>query len=89
MFELIATLILLAPPAIFFLSPIIALVFGFVRISKYNNAKISRAMNPDSYTDEDIKDFKKAIITAFVTALVLGFIVVTIIILLGDEITYM
>ena len=89
MFELIAAFILLVVPAIFFISPIIALIFGFVRISKYNNAKISRAMNPDSYTDEDMKDFKKAIVAAFVTALVLGFIVVTIIVLLGDEITYM
>ena len=89
MFELIPVFAFFAAIAVFLFSPLIAIVIGIVRIAKYNSAKSLRAMNPDSYTDEDMKDFKKSIIAAFVTALVLGFVVISVVILLGEDITYM
>ncbi len=89
MFELIPIFVFFAAIAVFLLSPVIALIVGFVRVSKYNDAKYSRAMNPDNYTNEDMKDFKKAIIAAFVAALVLTIVVVAVVILFGDDIVYM
>ena len=73
----------------FFLSPIIALICGIVRTSKYNDAKLQRIIKPDSYTDENIKDLKKSVIVTFITALVLAIIVVSVLILFADDLVYM
>ncbi len=89
MFELIPIFAFLAAIAIFLLSPIIALIVGFVKVSRYNDAKYYRATNPDSYTDEDMKNLKKAIVISFVAAIVLAIVVVAAAVLFGDELTYM
>ena len=73
----------------FFLSPIIALICGIVRASKYNDAKLKQIMKPDSYTDEDIKDMKKGVITSFVVAIVLTVILTGTTYLLNTAITFM
>ena len=73
----------------FFLSPIIALICGIVRASKYNDAKLKQKMKPDSYTDEDIKDMKKGVIISFVVAIVLTVILTGTTYLLNTAITYM
>lgn len=89
MYELISTIITYAIPVTFLISPIIALICGFVRVSRYNDAKLQRVMKPESYTDEDMKDFKKSIISAFITALVLTIIVIATILLFYEAMTHM
>ncbi len=89
MLELIPIIVLFAAVAAFVLSPIISLIIGFVRVSRYTDAKYSRAMNPDSYTDEDMKDLKKSIVISFVAAVVLAVVVIAAAVLFGDELTYM
>lgn len=89
MLELIPIIVPFVAIATFVLSPIIALIVGFVRISRYTDAKYSRAMNPDSYNDEDMKDFKKSIVISFVAAVVLAVVVIAAAVLFGDELTYM
>lgn len=76
-------------PVTFMISPLIALLFGIVRVVKYNNAKKQRSLNPDSYTDEEMKIIKKSIITAFVSSIVLTVVVISVILLINDAITYM
>ena len=89
MADLIGIFIMSAIFISFFLSPIIALICGIVRASKYNDAKLQHIIKPDSYTDEDIKDLKKSVIATFITALVLAIIVVSILILFADDLVYM
>lgn len=89
MLEMIPIIVLLAPVAAFVLSPIISLIVGFVRVSQYTDAKYSRAMKPDSYTDEDMKDFKKSIVISFVAAIVLAVVVITAAVLFREELNYM
>lgn len=89
MLELIPIIVLFVAIATFVLSPIIALIVGFVRISRYTDAKYSRAMNPDSYNDEDMKDLKKSIAISFIAAVVLAVVVIAAAVLFGDELTYM
>ena len=89
MSELIEIFAIMAIPITFLISPIIALVCGIVRISKYNDAKLQKIIKPDSYTDEDINDLKKSVIASFITALVLAIIVIAIILLFGQEMVYM
>lgn len=87
--EIIEIVFLSAVPITFLISPIIALLFGIVRVVKYNNAKKQQITNPDCYTDEEIKDIKKSVITAFITAIILAVVVISVIFLLNDAITYM
>lgn len=89
MSELIEIFAIMAIPITFLISPIIALVCGIVRISKYNDAKLQKIIKPDSYTDEDINDLKKSVIASFITALVLEIIVIAIILLFDREMAYM
>ncbi len=76
-------------PVTFMISPLIALLFGIVRVVKYNNAKKERSLNPDSYTDEEMKIIKKSVITAFVSSIILTVVVISVILLINDAITYM
>ena len=78
-----------AIPVTFMISPIIALIFGIVRLVKYNNAKKQQTVNPDCYTDEEIKNIKKSLITAFVTSIILAIVVMSVIYLLNDAIAHM
>ncbi len=89
MAEWIEFFAILAIPIAFLASPVIALICGIVRVLKYNDAKLQKVINPDSYTDEDINDLKKSVIATFITSLVLAIIVIAIILLFTQEITYM
>ncbi len=89
MAELIEIFIVLAIPVTFLISPIIALICSIVRVSRYNDAKLQHTMNPDSYTEEDLNNLKKSVTATFITALVLAIIVAVIILLFGQNITYM
>lgn len=74
---------------IFYGSPIIAFIVSFYKLSKYRNARLDHVLKPDSYTDEDIKDMKKGVITSFVVSIVLVVVVTSILTLLGNAIAYM
>ena len=89
MYDLIATIAIMAIPVVFLFSPLTALVVGIIRVVKYNEAKQQIIQNPDSYTDEDITALKKSAVAAFITSLILAIIVVAIIILFAEAITYM
>ena len=89
MAEWIEIFAIMAIPITFLISPIIALVCGIVRFSKYNDAKLQKIIKPDSYTDEDINDLKNSVIASFITALVLAIIVIAIILLFDREMAYM
>lgn len=88
-FDIIEGIALSAIPVTFMISPIIALIFGIVRLVKYNNAKKQQTVNPDCYTDEEIKNIKKSLITAFVTSIILAIVVMSVIYLLNDAIAHM
>lgn len=87
--DIIEGVALSAIPVTFMISPIIALIFGIVRLVKYSNAKKQQTINPDCYTDEELKNIKKSVITAFVTSIILAIVVISVIYLLNDAITYM
>ncbi len=89
MFELLSGFILFSPIIVFLLSPIIAFIVGCVKISRYNDARYYRAMHPDSYTEEDMKDLRKPIIAAFASTFVLAIVVISVVVLFSDEIAYM
>ena len=89
MTDIIEAIALSIIPVTFMISPLIALLFGIVRVVKYNNAKKERSLNPDSYTDEEMKIIKKSVITAFVSSIILTVVVISVILLINDAITYM
>lgn len=89
MTDIIEAVALSIIPVTFMISPLIALLFGIVRLVKYNNAKKERSLNPDSYTDEEMKIIKKSVITAFVSSIILTVVVISVILLINDAITYM
>ena len=89
MYDAIEAVVLSAIPVTFMISPIIALIFGIVRLVKYSNAKKQQTINPDCYTDAELKNIKKSVITAFVTSIILAIVVISVIYLLNDAITYM
>ena len=89
MTDIIEAIALSIIPVTFMISPLIALLFGIVRVVKYNNAKKERSLNPDSYTDEEMKIIKKSVITAFVSSIILTVVVISVIFLINDAITYM
>lgn len=89
MTDIIEAVALSIIPVTFMISPLIALLFGIVRVVKYNNAKKERSLNPDSYTDEEMKIIKKSVITAFVSSIILTVVVISVILLINDAITYM
>lgn len=89
MTDIIEAVALSIIPVTFMISPLIALLFGIVRVVKYNNAKKERSLNPDSYTDEEMKIIKKSVITAFVSSIILTVVVISVIFLINDAITYM
>lgn len=74
---------------IFFGSPIIAFIVSFYKLSKYRDAKLNRIINPDYYTDDEIKDMKKGVIVSFVVATILIIVIMSILVLLGNAISYM
>lgn len=89
MYELIEMFAILALPVTFLFSPVIALIVSIVRVVKYHKVKQQYIENPDSYTYEDITALKKSAVAAFITSLILTIIVVAIIILFSEAITYM
>ncbi len=89
MYELIGTFAILALPVTFLFSPVIALIVSIVRVVKYHKVKQQYIENPDNYTYEDITALKKSAVAAFITSLILTIIVVAIIALFAEEITYM
>lgn len=89
MYELIEMFAILALPVTFLFSPVIALIVSIVRVVKYHKVKQQYIENPDNYTDEDIKDYKKSVVVAFITSFILAIIVIAIIALFAEEITYM
>lgn len=77
------------PMVIYYCIPIIAIIVAIYKFSKYQDAKLQRIIKPESYTDEDIKDMKKGVITAFIVALVLVIILYGIAALLASAFMYM
>ncbi len=69
--------------------PIIAFIVSFYKLSQYRDAKLQRIIKPENYTDEDIKDMKKGVITSFVVAIVLTVVLTGTSYLLNAAITYM
>lgn len=69
--------------------PIIAFVVSFYKLSQYRDAKLQRIIKPENYTDEDIKNMKKGVITSFVVAIVLTVVLTGTTYLLDTAITYM
>lgn len=74
---------------IFFGSPIVAFIVSFYKLSKYRDAKLNRIINPDCYTNDEIKDMKKGVIVSFVVATILMIVIMSILVLLGNAISYM
>ncbi len=87
--EIMNTLIGYLPVVIFFGCPIIAFIVSFYKLSQYRDAKLQRIIKPENYTDEDIKDMKKGVITSFVVAIVLTVILTGTTYLLNAAIAYM
>lgn len=73
----------------FFGSPIIAFIVSLYKLSKYRDAKLNRIINPEYYTYEEIKDMKKSVIISFVVTTILTVVLVSILVLLGNAISYM
>lgn len=77
------------PMIIYYGIPVIAIIVAICKLSQYQDAKLKRIMKPESYTDEDMQEMKKGVVTAFVVAIVLAIIVFGIAALFASAIMYM
>ena len=87
--DIMGIIIDIIPMVIYYGIPIVAIIVSICKLSQYQDAKLKRIMKPESYTDEDLKDMKKGVITAFVVAFVLAVIIFGIAALFASALMYM
>ena len=87
--DIMGIIIDIIPMVIYYGIPIVAIIVAICKLSQYQDAKLKRIMKPESYTDEDMQEMKKGVVTAFVVAIVLAIIVFGIAALFASAIMYM
>ncbi len=75
--------------AMFFVIPIIAVIWWISNVVKFRQAKRNNKLNPDTHSKDEIKDIKSNLIISSIIAFVLMAIVVGLVVLYAGIIMYM